>query len=478
MFCLSLLQRKRIFFFGVVIFSFFTLACTSSKFDEKIETAITEGNYDVAVSLLKKQKHVAKNTILENLNLSLLMHWAEQYDKSSALMNPTDNLLMESAQLNLARSFGTAVLNDNSATYAGTVYEYLYINAFNALNYYNAGKLEDALVEVRKLKAKQEQYISNYGAVALKPQDEAPDDSKKSADAARQFGLSKDAMEFKGDKATSDNIFRDSATVRYVSMALHSADGDNGDGSAAALDARYVAALSGIDTAEDAEIPYGKGRLNVLAFTGRIGRRYEQSVNIPVTGFLLATATGPIHVPSFNLRFAWPEFDLARSEGVQRIDTVTVELDDGTKSTLQLLENFNAVACDDTIITGEKAFKRSVTRSTIRTLTTVVGGAAGLIAAKVAYDKDNTAPRLLAYTLALAAYETAVALVDVYEQADVRQCTMLPGYAFAAGLTVAPGTYTVTVRYYKHGALVGEEKHQNIAVRSQRATLVEAADFR
>ena len=234
----------------VILYALVCTACQSSKADEKIETAIDQGDYALAVSLLKKQKHVAKNTILENLNLSLLMHWAEQYDKSSALMNPTDNLLMESAQLNLARSFGTAVLNDNSATYAGTVYEYLYINAFNALNYYNAGKLEDALVEVRKLKAKQEQYISNYGAVALKPQDEAPDDSKKSADAARQFGLSKDAMEFKGVKATSDNIFRDSATVRYVSMALHSADGDNGDGSAAALDARYVAALSGIDTAE------------------------------------------------------------------------------------------------------------------------------------------------------------------------------------------------------------------------------------
>ena len=126
----------------VILCALVCTACQSSKADEKIETAIDQGDYALAVSLLKKQKHVAKNTILENLNLSLLMHWAEQYDKSSALMNPTDNLLMESAQLNLARSFGTAVLNDNSATYAGTVYEYLYINAFNALNYYNAGKLE------------------------------------------------------------------------------------------------------------------------------------------------------------------------------------------------------------------------------------------------------------------------------------------------------------------------------------------------
>lgn len=461
-----------------LVFSLAFFGCASHPSDEQLDAVISRGDYEHALSLQKKKSHAAKDTILENLDRSLLLHWAKRYDASRVLMNSTDSLMMESARLNLARSFGTAVLNDTTAAYPGTVYEYLYLNAFNALNYYNADMLEDALVEVRKLQAKQEQYVSAYGAVALAEPHEDDEQTEKASDAVRQFGVNQSDLAFRGTKPTADNVFRDSATVRYVSMALRSADGDNGDGSGAALDARYVTALSGIDTSEDAEIPYGMGRLNVLAFTGRIGRRYQQTVDVPVIGFFLPTSTGPILVPSFNLRFAWPAFDRARSEEAQRVDTVMVEVSDGTKCTLQLLENFNAVASNDTIVTGEQAFRRSVTRSTIRTFTTVVGGAAALIAAKTAYDSDGTALRLLAYTLALTSYEAAVALVDVAEQADVRQCTMLPGYAFAAGISLAPGTYTLTVRYYKNGALVGEEYHDGVTVRERRATLVEAACVR
>ena len=59
----------------------------------------------------------------------------------------------------ISQAAGATVLNENITEYNGNIYEYLLINAFNSLNYYNLGNLEEALVEIRKIENKQNEGL-------------------------------------------------------------------------------------------------------------------------------------------------------------------------------------------------------------------------------------------------------------------------------------------------------------------------------
>ena len=129
--------------------------------------ALNAGQYDTCIDLLKATNKNYEKNIQLSYDIALAEHYKKDYASSAERMNNTDALLDDAFTKSITQNIGAATLNENIVEYPGNIYEYLLINAFNAMNYYNQGNLEDALVEVRKIAIKQKEYINKYGEVVL-----------------------------------------------------------------------------------------------------------------------------------------------------------------------------------------------------------------------------------------------------------------------------------------------------------------------
>ena len=112
--------------------------------EKKFNSEFNKGNFSKCAGMLLSQSIGENNIIKQNLDIALLEHFAGYYKASSEIMNKTDRLMDEAVTKSITKSVASATLNENASEYAGTPYEYIFINVFNALNYYNDGNMEDA----------------------------------------------------------------------------------------------------------------------------------------------------------------------------------------------------------------------------------------------------------------------------------------------------------------------------------------------
>lgn len=464
------------------------------------------GDYNACVSELeaKNAEKTNNDRIRDNFDLAMIQHYQKEYDSSLAVLNETDRLMEDSVTKSITKGFASAVANDNAAEYEATPYEYVYINVFNALNYYNKGNLEEAAVEVRRLNEKQRKYLNEYGEW-IKNDDSKPEISST----YQKLKLdTKKIDENLPEKPSDTDIFRDSATARYLSIVFAQMDDSVNNSWNVSADTRTLQALNpNFDVESMASISDGKGRLDVLAFSGLIGRRGERRIIIgPFPGIQFPTGNHFVYIPAFDLEFVYPEFPApqavllpqliptygrgpsfmiypGKTEHIKNfestVDSIRVVFEGNGLSEnqiqLSLLEDFNYAVQKDVHFKARKAYSRSVKRSMVKKFSAVAGATATLLLAEEAVNKEENLLTVAAYAATYLSAAKAADQIDRTETADIRQVYALPAQSYAGGIELPEGKYTFKVQFLsKNGDLIKEEHFKDVQVSNGKTVLVES----
>ncbi len=462
---------------------------TQEKFDE----AIAKGNMEDALALTLGKKYAKNDIIIQKMDIALLSHFNKDYASSSRYFNSVNEDIKNAVTQSIAKGAIAALGNENAKEYAGSIYESHFLNVFNAFNYYNRGDLESAVALMKDLAQKRVIYDVVALAVANESDEEAEKEAQADADdgkgnkksaasAASAINVDMNAINRRAPKKpTEEDVFSDSALERYVAVNFYAMQTQD---RTTPIEVRGIAEQEieqqsrlfkdrcpSYDLSEDISIPSGMGRVNILAFSGIIGRRSEHETYFPrdfIDGleFVPPVTIDNITIPAFRLKFVFPEF----KRNAKKIRSITAHI--GEKEVpLLLLEDFDNAVEKDVNTKAYKAFKRSVFRSIFKKATAVTAGAITLSAAS---DLGT-----LAKIAAEISVSAAIDATDLAETADIRQVMALPSSAHAGGINLEPGVYPVSVRYYGvNNNLIAEESLGTVNVKAGNLILMESLCIR
>lgn len=478
---------------------------------ELFDAAVDVGDLDSAVSALQGEKENKNDAIRQTLNVAILQHFAKDYDNSITGLSKANTAMMDAVTKSVTKGALAAVATENAAEYSGTIYENHYVNVFNALNYYDKGDIDNAVAQIKDLLRKQETFDQISEATVKDSNsdkdefasEEKTDDTKKDKkaiftanDAAKLFGINLDNLKKKcPKKPTSNDQFTYSPTERYVAVMLYAQQVANPstptDVKNVALDEidRQSKLLKSVNNSYDVDadknIPADEGRLNVLAFSGLIGRREQQNLYYP--GDFDAKFAGDAHpelavmritvdgveVPDFNFKFTYPKFDEKAADAKNKVAKVVIAVEGKDPVTIPVLENFNDSVAKDVTNKARKDFTRSIARSI-----TEKAAAASTSAAAIKTLQDNGSPAILV-NKASKGLTVAMAAVDNLVNADTRQVITLPAISNAGGINLAPGTYNVKIQYYgKDNSLISEEGFNGVKIEAGKPAFIESSCLR
>lgn len=471
------LMRNLLFVSGL---SFLLFSCaTKADVYEEIDRAVGTEAYGKALTALekgqaaKKPVYPEKNAVLLHLDKGALEHYAEQYQASSADMEDAERLIEEAFTKSITAELGSYFANDNTKDYAGEDYEDIYTNIFSALNYYNQGDVEGALVEIRKVNIKLNVLADKYVPKAdsnVRPELITAFVTQTIGVACAAAGLEGFIVPLPDEILKSDPAafqFTDSALAQYVAMILYRGDGNEDSARICreALIAAYknspnvYAGSLPVSIAEEASIPAGKGRLNFIGFTGLSPVKDQKIEDMNLLFF--PTIGGSLKLID-NQKLRLTVGNMAVPVLVERPSVLTgVEVDvNGQKIQLELLEDFGKVF-EETFNVKYPAIRA---KAYIRALLKYVSVE---VAAQVAVKQGL--PDLAVRVAAIGAKKTA----DASEQADIRSSRYLPGKAFVGGITLDPGSYDVAFVFSNGDRIV-----KTINVAAGKANLVEAVNLK
>jgi len=491
---------------------FFLASCaTSSNAWKKIDTAVEAGNYPAGVAEIaagqegKKPIYKEDNVVSLYLDKGLIEHYAGNYADSAQSFGQADRVIQEAQTKSVTAEVASFIANDNTKEYAGEDYEDIYLNVFNALNYYHEGKLEDALVEIRNL-------TDSSGKLSLLKAKYAKDGEKlkEALDPVAKLGLPLPGLDF-----AAQMDYSDSALAHYISALFFRAAGKDDD-ARIELDA-IAAAFAGSSSvyrtsvpasiAEEKNVQAGSSRLNIISFTGFAPRKVSATIpilfgsdaaSIPVTGIAKADQNLQLYLngPQFSaLTLAKPItgtlfgllknlYTPANTGGVYEllcspslklpilgarpdaITSVAVSVDGGTPVTLELIEDMSLAT--EQIYNSK--FGSTLLKTSVRAM---VKYGVAFAAAKVAAIEASKKSPMLADSAGIGVLVAAQKSLEATEIPDTRGARYLPGKAYVGGINLAPGTYNLTITYYAGGNPVHSEKKEGVKVSSGALNLVE-----
>jgi hypothetical protein len=459
-------------------------SCASSPDGWKpIDAAVEKDDFPGAVkALIEGQKsdspiYGEKNAVSLFLDKGLLEHYAGEYAKSSESLGDAERLIREAYTKSISADAASYIANDNTKEYAGEDYENIYLNVFNALGYYHAGKLEDALVDIRRLTGTKTD--PNGKLVLLKKAKGERDTKRKELNKFVVEELKKVGVTINPELPAEKPVgFSDSVLARYLSSLFYQAAGENESAfdEYNALSDAYKAnpALysspypqSIIDDSLT-QAPEGKARINVIGFTGLSPVKEEAldsfdftllkvplELMFPKNAAIIAELT----------EFFQPSFKLSkltkRPSAIDKVEVIVGE----NKFDLVLLEDMGT-AMEEIY---KARYSAMVVKTYIRTLVKYAAGLAGAIKAGEEAEKKFKGMGVRAAKTAAAA---ALEAIDKSEAADVRMSRYFPDKAYIGGITLAPGSYTLTIKYHAGGKVLSE-KQQKLEVTAGSFKLVE-----
>jgi len=439
-----------------LVFLLFSCATKPEAYRD-IDHAVDKNEFETAVEALKTGQegrrpiYPEKNAISLYLDKGLLEHYAGNYANSSQDLQEAERLIQEAFTKSITADLASYIANDNTKEYPGEDFEDIYINVFNALNYYNRGNIDGALVEIRKLTTSS----GKLDMLSRKYENARRGAGSGAAETLRGFGLStNDAM------PTGKPVdFSNSALARYLSALFYLSDG-NTDGARIEFEQLRAAFAANKKvyyhpipkSATDIQtVPPGKARLNVIGFAGLS----------PVKEEGLFYVSFPLSIPILcQPVFKLPQF-VKRPSAINRIEVV---VEGGGKFNLELLEDMGAVIEE----TYNARFSQIFYKTFIRLLTKY---AAVAVAANVAREQSGD----------LAALATAIAgkaAADASEGADIRMSRYIPDKAYIGGINLEPGTYNITINYYSGSRIVAKDERRDVVVRANTPNLIETISLK
>jgi hypothetical protein len=439
-------KLKSAFFAAAAGLLFFSCA-TKPEIYIAVDEGVAHANFDAALRAIeaaqtpppgkdkpKKPIYPERNAVMLYLDRGALEHYAGKFEDSSRSLQEGERLIEEAFTKDISQEVSTYILNDNTRDYGGEDYEDVYINVFNALNYYHREDLEGALVEIRRVNEKLAYIADKYEAGASK---------------VKTFIRSKlNKIIFPEEEPVS---FSNSALARYLGALFYRGNRNTDDAriDLEELRSAYTQAPGvyanppppGLDG--ELEIPRGKARLNVLAFAG-LG---------PVKESWSQTFAVPMPDPYNNLTLNLPRM-VDRPSQITRIEAA---VEGGQTFKLDLLEDMGLVATE--------TFKAKYSLIFLKTLARVVAKYAAVAVAEHAGG-------------AFFAQIAGGIFIAASEHADIRLSRYFPRYAFVGGLNLDPGVYNVTVNYYAGNGLIRAVRLEGVPVEAGKLNMVEAVCLR
>jgi len=422
-------MKKNLFYaaFSVLLFSLLS-SCASTDPYIPIDRLVEQEDFHGSVETLEgksKTLYRGKDQVLYFLDKGMLTHYSGDYKESSSLLQRGERAIEENFAVSVSQEIGTFILNDTTREYDGEDYEDIYLNLFNALNYYHGANMEGAMVEIRRMNNKLRNLSVKYGQMMTNMQ---------------KYALENNAEIPANPEATVK--FNNSALARYMGMLFYRGLGmmddariDQNQLRIAMADAPQIYTNPIPSSIQDElNIPRGMARLNIIGFTGLSPVKKEE-----VTRIFLGTAWIKIALPVMTSR-------------PSRVESIEVVLDSGESFPLELLENIDAV------VTATFTQKKNViyTKSIMRA---VGKGLAATIFNEAARQSDDNKG-----LFALLGIGSQI-LAEAGEKADLRIARYFPARAYVGAINLNPGTYSFTVTFYGQGKkVITEQRYEDIIV--------------
>ena len=445
----------------VTALAFVALSCaTRSDSYKDIDSAVDNNSYNAAVVFIekgqeqKKPIYPEKNSVMLFLDKGILEYYAGNYQQSNNDLQEAERLIEEAFTKSVSADLMSYIANDNTKEYPGEDFEDIYINVFNALNYYKQDNLEAALVEIRKLSLQN----GKLDMLARKYENAGRSFSDKAMEQFGKLGFRlTDSLPKPGSLT-----FTNSALARYLAALFFLGDG-NRDGARIEFDqiASAFAASPKVYTnpvpktvAEDRAVPAGQARLNVIAFSGLSPVKEEGKFTQHWAFMNNSTQRNPV----FKLPII-----VDRPSKIDRIEVVVGE----NKFDLELLEDMGSVIKETYSARFAELFFKTYLRvlfkyiasDTAAEVSKRVGGTAGAIGNLVAGVGGKIAS-------------------DVSEAADIRMSRYLPSKAYIGGINIAPGTYNVTINFYSGSSVIAKVEHTDVSVKAGALNLVDGVSLK
>jgi hypothetical protein len=434
-------MKATVSFIAILGFAFLFASCASVAHYEAIDASVARGDYKGGLAQLRAAKDDAYRPIdkvLYYLDDGMLAHYAGAYTDSESSLGNAERAIEAAYTKSVSQAVSSYLVNDTTIEYPGEDYEDLYINAFNALNYFYGGSTEDALVEIRRIDNKVKFLSTKYGT---------------SITSAQSAVLEKSSA-IPYDKEAARSEFTNSALANYLGLLFYRSVGKSDDARINRDQVKLAFAnqphIYGFPLPsslnDEMSVPKGKARLNVVSFSGPAPVKAEKTVRIQLGANWLKIA-----VPEMKQRPS----EVARTE---------VVLDSGEKFDLEMIEDLGAVATDTFKQRAALIYLKTVLRSLVKTSSAIALN-------EKAKDTEDSGSRLL---LGLMSVGTQI-YAEASEQADLRLAHYFPARAYVGGITLAPGVCSYTVRYYNAaGDVIQQVRFENVTVGENKLNLSEA----
>ena len=457
---------------------------------EKYQAAILSGDYKTARFMLEGLPSL---NYAQLIDLGMLQYYAGKFSDAAVSLEAATNAIGEDFVKRLKNdgskkvSFGTEFVNDNYTAYHGSIYEFLLVDAFNALNFYREafkkgfqyGDDEDDLLEraynhIVRVYERRNQYGQMFDFLLSEANGENDRDGNgflnkvgaynsvlgaagyfyyigadSTDETLRAAGLSARNLErVMPAEAKREDIYRASALADWLQIVLSRQYNATMDDDHEPIIAELKTLAPQVDMSFYNSFNTSKGRIEVLALAGLIAQKSEHLEVIP-TNITIGGETVPA-------KFSWPEYreDFAN---LRVPPSVKITLSNGASKKAIVLEDFDLAVKADIALNARKDAARHLLRA-----------AHSLYEARLADQRNE---RVMKEGRGkLTTVDSIYEGFFLEQKSDLRQAMALPSKAYCAGFDVAPGTYSLTIDY-GNGT---NETIENIVVLQGRPTLVES----
>lgn len=413
-----------------------------------IDKSMKIGMYDAVYEELCNPDGVlysSNDKVLESLDKGLISHYSKEYARSNTEFAEAEKLIRTYYAKSVTQAAASMMVNDTVVDYAGDPFEDVYTNIFMALNYLQLGKFDDAFVEIRRFDVKLKEISQKYQVQLAKQKKELEKNAKS--------------------VPSGEMKFHNSALARYMSLLMYRAEGDydsarvdyNMMRDAFRLQPTLYPFSFPTSVQEDCVRPSkGSGRLNVLAFSGLSPVKVEQSL--------------PLFALDGYYKIALPVMEKRKSAiGTVSVTAVNVSTGERYSVNSEKIESIEDISVD--------TYSQKYAAVVGRTIGRMVAKLTATAALDTAADKVPDATLSLVFSLLGAASK-----INMFasERADVRTCRYFPASAYAAGITVPEGKYTVTVSFKSGsgGKVVENTVYNDVSVSRTGLNLIESYCFR
>ncbi len=141
---------------------FLTINC-APRYEIRVGKALNyleSGKYEDALQEIDKE--LEPGNLLYHLEKGLILHYAARYRKSNKELETAERLREELYTRSLTKEAASLLTSENIKSYRGEDFEDVFINYYKALNYLKLRRIEDAIIELRRVDEKLAYLNSHY----------------------------------------------------------------------------------------------------------------------------------------------------------------------------------------------------------------------------------------------------------------------------------------------------------------------------